>query len=111
MGWATGEAGIDSQWWQRFLFAGVSSLALAPTEAVGTGGICPRRNAAWCEADNHLVPVLSIRGAVPSPSLVVMTRRFRHCLTLPTQLTVVGGSDVVVVVAYLKISLISQHSL
>jgi len=32
MGWATGESGLDSRWGQRFLLAGVSSLAVAPTE-------------------------------------------------------------------------------
>ena len=32
MGWATDESGLDSQWRQRSLFAGVSGLALAPTE-------------------------------------------------------------------------------
>ena len=89
MGCTTGKSGLDSQCSQRFLFAGVSSLALAPTEPpcrLSTGGICPGRNMAWCEADNQLVPVLSICGAVPPPTLVVMTGHLRHCLTLSTQM-------------------------
>jgi len=89
MGWATVESGLDSQWRQIFLSAGVSDLALAPTEPVSTGGICPRRNRACWETDNHLVPVLSVSGTVPPPPLV-MTGRLRHHLTLPTQLPVVG---------------------
>ena len=112
MGWATGESGIDSQWRQRFLFACVSGLWRPPSHLAGRyRGICLRRNTAWCEADNHLVPVLSICGAVPPPPLVVMTGHLRHCLTLPTQLSVVGWSDVEVVAAYLMISLISRYSL